>query len=48
LQDPEDAARKGAEFIADHIIKVTDRDFGDYLATGVDRATNLKLLGIKG
>ena len=48
LQDPEDAARKGAEFIADHIIKVTDRDFGDYLATGVDRATNLKLLGVKG
>jgi len=48
LQHPEEAARKGAQFIADHIIKVTDRDFGDYLATGVDRATNLKLLGIKG
>jgi len=48
LQHPDAAARKGAKFIADQIIEVTDRAFDDYLATGVDRATNLKLLGIKG
>ena len=48
LQHPEVAARKGAKFIANHIIEVTDRVFDDFAATGADRATNLKLLGIKG
>jgi sugar phosphate isomerase/epimerase len=48
LQHPEVAARKGAEFIANHIIQVTDRVFDDFAATGGDHATNLKLLGIKG
>jgi hypothetical protein len=48
LQHPEVAARKGAEFIANHIIQVTDRVFDDFAATGADHATNLKLLGIKG
>ena len=47
LQHPEVAARKGAQFIADHIIEVTDRVFDDFAATGADRATNLKLLGIR-
>jgi hypothetical protein len=42
------AAREGAKFIANHIIEVTDRVFDDFAATGSDRATNLKLLGIKG
>jgi hypothetical protein len=27
---------------------VTDRVFDDFASTGADRATNLKLLGIKG
>ena len=48
LQHPEVAARKGARFIADHIIEVTDRVFDDFAATGADRATNLELLGIRG
>jgi sugar phosphate isomerase/epimerase len=46
LQHPEVAARRGAKFIADHIIEVTDRVFDDFAATGADRATNLKLLGV--
>ena len=46
LQHPEAAARKGAQFITDHIIEVTDRTFDDFAATGVDKATNLKLLGL--
>jgi len=46
LQHPEVAAEKGAQFIADHIIEVTDRVFDDFAATGADRATNMKLLGI--
>ena len=48
LQHPEVAAREGAKFIANHIIEVTDRVFDDFAKTGADRATNLKLLGIKG
>ncbi len=48
LEHPEVAAREGAKFIANHIIEVTDRTFDDFAATGADRATNLKLLGIKG
>jgi len=47
LQHPEAAARNGAKFIADHIIEVTDRVFDDFAATGADKATNLKLLGIQ-
>ena len=45
---PRSRRAKGAKFIADHIIEVTDRVFDDFAATGADRATNLKLLGIKG
>lgn len=48
LQHPEVAAKNGAKFIADHIIEVTDRVFDDFAATGADRDTNLRLLGIKG
>ncbi len=47
LQHPEVAARKGAEFIADHIIEVTDYAFDDFAATGADRKTNRELLGIR-
>ena len=42
----EAAASKGARFITDHILEVTDRTFDDFAATGVDKATNLKLLGL--
>ncbi len=46
IQHPEVAARRGAAFIAEHIIEITDRVFDDFMATGVDRDANLKLLGI--
>ena len=46
LQHPEVAARLGADFIAAHIIEVTDRVFDDFAATKADRATNSRLLGV--
>jgi sugar phosphate isomerase/epimerase len=46
LKHPEDGAREGAKFISDHIIRVTERAFDDFAATGVDDAANRKLLGI--
>ena len=44
LKHPEDGAREGAEFIATHIIRVTEHALDDF-ATG-DRAANRKLLGL--
>ncbi|HEY1721011.1 MAG TPA: sugar phosphate isomerase/epimerase [Magnetospirillaceae bacterium] len=46
LQHPEVAAQKGSAFIADHIIEVTDRVFDDFAATGTDRGTVRKLMGL--
>ncbi|MCG9916919.1 MAG: sugar phosphate isomerase/epimerase [Phenylobacterium sp.] len=46
LKHWEDGAREGAAFIADHIIRVTDRAFDDFVATDVDQAANRKLLGL--
>jgi sugar phosphate isomerase/epimerase len=46
LKHPEDGAREGAPFIRDHIIRVTDRAFDDFAASGVDGAANRKLLGL--
>ncbi len=46
LMHPEEAARKGAPFIADHIIRVTDRIFDDFAGTGADRQTTRRLLGL--
>jgi sugar phosphate isomerase/epimerase len=46
LKHPEDGAREGAQFIKDHIIRVTDRTFDDFAASGVDNAQNRKLLGL--
>ena len=48
LKHPEDGAREGAEFIRRHIIRVTDRAFDDFAATGVDAAANRRSLGIVG
>jgi len=47
LQHPEVAAQRGSKFIALHIIEVTQYAFDDFAATGIDRAANLRLLGIK-
>jgi sugar phosphate isomerase/epimerase len=48
LKHPEDGAREGAQFIADHIIRVTEHAFDDFAAAGTDDATNRRLLGLAG
>ena len=46
LKHPEQGAAEGAPFIADHIIRVTERGFDDFAAGGADRALNRRLMGI--
>ncbi|WP_300600380.1 sugar phosphate isomerase/epimerase [Niabella sp.] len=46
LKHPEDGAREGAQFIKDHIIRVTEKAFDDFAATVKDDALNRKVLGI--
>ncbi len=46
LKHPEDGAREGAQFVRDHIIRVTERAFDDFAGSDVDDATNCKMLGI--
>jgi len=46
LKHPEDGAREGAPFIAQHIIRVAERAFDDFAASGVDKAMNMKVLGL--
>ncbi|RYC29228.1 sugar phosphate isomerase/epimerase [Lichenibacterium minor] len=46
LKHPEDGAREGARFIADHIIRVTERAFDDFAGSAPDAARNDRLLGI--
>ena len=48
LKHPEDGAREGAQFIADHIIRVTERAFDDFAGAGTDEAANRRILGIGG
>jgi sugar phosphate isomerase/epimerase len=46
LKHPEDGAREGAQFISDHIIRVTERAFDDFAGSDVDEQANRALLGI--
>lgn len=46
LKHPEDGAREGAEFIRQHIIRVTDKAFDDFAASGVDQNLNRAVLGL--
>lgn len=46
LKHPEDGAREGAQFIKDHIIRVTERTFDDFAAAGTDMAANRSILGL--
>jgi sugar phosphate isomerase/epimerase len=46
IMHPEEAARKGAPYIADHIIQVTDKTFDDFAATGADLNAVRKILGV--
>ncbi|KRE20795.1 AP endonuclease [Bosea sp. Root483D1] len=48
LKHPEDGAREGAEFIAAHIIRVTEKAFDDFAAGGTDEAANRRMLGLDG
>ena len=47
LKHQEDGAREGAQFIRDHIIRVTDKAFDDFAASGVDAKMNKRKLGIE-
>src|ERR1700712_4244569 len=46
IKHPEDGAKEGAEFIKKNIIRVTDKAFDDFAASGSDDAFNRKTLGI--
>lgn len=46
LKHPEDGAREGAEFVRDHIIRVTERAFDDFAGAGTDEAANARMLGL--
>ena len=46
LKHPEAGARKGAEFVLEHIIRVTDKAFDDFAGVGTDDAANKRMLGI--
>jgi len=46
LKHPEQGAAEGAPFIAGHIIRVTEKAFDDFAASGGDRNANKRMLGI--
>mgnify|MGYP000681134942 CR=1 FL=1 len=46
LKHPEDGAREGAQFVKDHIIRVTEKAFDDFADAGTDDAANRRMLGI--
>lgn len=46
IKHPEDGAREGAQFVRDHIIRVTPHAFDDFADGGADAAANAKMLGI--
>ncbi|MFT6532814.1 MAG: sugar phosphate isomerase/epimerase [Limimaricola cinnabarinus] len=47
IKNPEDGAREGAAFIADHIISVSDRAFDDFVKSGADKGANRAMLGLE-
>jgi sugar phosphate isomerase/epimerase len=46
LKHPEDGAAEGAPFIADHMIRKTEKAFDDFADSGIDVQGNKKALGI--
>ncbi|QMU59159.1 MAG: TIM barrel protein [Boseongicola sp.] len=48
LKHPEDGAREGAQFVKDHMIRLTEKAFDDFASGGADEAANCRLLGIGG
>ena len=47
VKNPEDGAAEGARFIADHIIRVSERAFDDFVKSGADRSANRAMLGLE-
>lgn len=47
IKHPEQGAEEGAEFIRDHIIKVTEKAFDDFAGGSSDEKLNRKILGIE-
>jgi len=47
IKNPEDGASEGAKFISDHIIKVSNRAFDDFVKSGADRSANRAMLGLE-
>ncbi|PZQ52458.1 MAG: AP endonuclease [Rhodovulum sulfidophilum] len=45
FKNPEDGASEGARFIADHIIRVSDRAFDDFVKAEANPALNREILG---
>ncbi|MEI6265268.1 MAG: sugar phosphate isomerase/epimerase [Sphingobacteriia bacterium] len=46
IKHPETGAAEGAPFIKEHIIRVTEKAFDDFAATGANDELNKKILGI--
>ena len=46
LKHAQDGAREGAQFIADHIIRVTDKAFDDFASSEISGSGNRALLGL--
>ncbi|HWA34600.1 MAG TPA: sugar phosphate isomerase/epimerase [Cyclobacteriaceae bacterium] len=46
IKHPEQGAAEGAPFIKEHMIRVTEKAFDDFAATGKDTKLNKKILGI--
>jgi sugar phosphate isomerase/epimerase len=46
IKHPEQGAAEGAPFIKEHIIRVTEKAFDDFAATGKDSKFNKKVLGL--
>jgi len=47
LKNSEDGAREGAQFIKDHIIRVTEKAFDDFAGTAPNQDLNRSVLGLK-
>ena len=46
IKSPQQGAEEGSRFIADHIIKVTEKAFDDFAGAKPDDETNRKILGL--
>ena len=46
IKHPEQGASEGAPFIKEHIIRVTEKAFDDFVSSGADEELNKKILGI--